>query len=158
MFESRRVYQFLNKVMRKIVNKIPLWVQILLVGLAGLSIGYFVGYDVGYEKSQRKSINSFEDCAAAGYPIQESFPEVCRTPDGKSFTKTVTEPSGSTISRSEALVLINDCRVEETYSLHNGTVGLILKNDVYQPVTGITEDELRQKQNPACPFTKAATE
>lgn len=32
------------------------------------------------------SINSYDDCAAAGYPIQESFPTRCVTPDGKSFT------------------------------------------------------------------------
>jgi hypothetical protein len=32
------------------------------------------------------SINSYAECAAAGYPIQESYPEQCRTPDGKLFT------------------------------------------------------------------------
>ena len=34
-------------------------------------------------------IATFEDCAAAGYPILETYPEQCRTPDGKSFTKVV---------------------------------------------------------------------
>lgn len=32
-------------------------------------------------------ISNFEECAAAGYPIMESFPERCATPDGRSFTK-----------------------------------------------------------------------
>lgn len=42
-----------------------------------------------YFKNQRKikSINSFEECAAAGYPILESYPEQCMTPDGRSFTR-----------------------------------------------------------------------
>ncbi|MDB5238389.1 MAG: hypothetical protein JWM46_659 [Candidatus Kaiserbacteria bacterium] len=31
------------------------------------------------------SIGSFEDCALAGYPIMESSPEQCRTPDGRTF-------------------------------------------------------------------------
>ncbi len=31
------------------------------------------------------SIGSFEDCALAGYPIMESYPEQCRTPDGRTF-------------------------------------------------------------------------
>ena len=31
------------------------------------------------------TINSFEECAAAGYPIMESYPEQCRTPDGRNF-------------------------------------------------------------------------
>ena len=34
-------------------------------------------------------IRTFEDCAAAGYPIAESYPEQCRTPDGRLFVRTV---------------------------------------------------------------------
>lgn len=29
--------------------------------------------------------NSFEECVAAGNPVMESYPERCRTPDGKTF-------------------------------------------------------------------------
>jgi len=36
-----------------------------------------------------EEINSFEDCAVAGYPIMESYPERCATPDGKSFTRDI---------------------------------------------------------------------
>lgn len=31
-------------------------------------------------------ITSFQQCADAGYPIQESFPERCSVPGGKTFT------------------------------------------------------------------------
>ena len=41
------------------------------------------------QKNTIEQINSFEDCAQAGYPIQESYPEQCRTPDGKSFTRQI---------------------------------------------------------------------
>lgn len=58
-----------------------------LVATLALSAGYFVGYDIGYEKAVRANIDSFEDCAAAGYPIMESYPEQCAVPGGKSFTK-----------------------------------------------------------------------
>lgn len=34
-------------------------------------------------------IDSFEDCVAAGYPVMESYPEQCATPDGKSFTRDI---------------------------------------------------------------------
>jgi hypothetical protein len=34
-------------------------------------------------------IDSFEDCARAGYPIAESYPEQCFTPDGRSFTRSI---------------------------------------------------------------------
>ena len=33
------------------------------------------------------SINSFEECIAAGYPAMESYPRQCKTSDGKSFTE-----------------------------------------------------------------------
>ena len=32
-------------------------------------------------------IKSFEECAAAGYPIMETYPEQCRTPDGRVFVR-----------------------------------------------------------------------
>lgn len=30
-------------------------------------------------------VNSYMECVEAGYPLQQSFPEVCRAPDGRSF-------------------------------------------------------------------------
>jgi hypothetical protein len=59
----------------------------VVLGIIGGCIGFYVGYDIGYERATQASINSFEECAQSGNPIQESYPEVCRTPDGKSFTK-----------------------------------------------------------------------
>lgn len=41
------------------------------------------------QKSKVKQLSSFEECAQAGYPIMESYPEQCRTPDGKSFTRQI---------------------------------------------------------------------
>lgn len=34
-------------------------------------------------------IRTFEECAAAGYPIAESYPEQCRTPDGRLFVRNI---------------------------------------------------------------------
>lgn len=77
--------------MSKKLKKLPIWIWIILAAMAGLAIGYWGGYDKGYEKAVKDSISSFQECADAGYPVQESFPEVCRTPDGKIFTKPTTE-------------------------------------------------------------------
>ena len=48
-------------------------------------------------------INSFEDCVNAGYPIMESYPRQCKTPDGRTFTEiippTEPEPIGQTEER-----------------------------------------------------------
>jgi len=35
------------------------------------------------------SIDSFEECAAAGNPVMESYPRQCRTADGKHFVETI---------------------------------------------------------------------
>lgn len=43
------------------------------------------------EKSDKLSkIQTFQDCAAAGYPIMESYPRQCSLPNGKFFVETVT--------------------------------------------------------------------
>jgi len=34
-------------------------------------------------------ITSFDECAAKGYPILESYPRQCKTPDGKTFTEDI---------------------------------------------------------------------
>ncbi len=34
-------------------------------------------------------VNSFEECAEAGYPVMESYPRQCRTDDGKTFTEDI---------------------------------------------------------------------
>lgn len=36
-------------------------------------------------------IDNFEECVAAGYPVLESYPEQCRTRDGRTFTKDISE-------------------------------------------------------------------
>ncbi|HEY4512024.1 MAG TPA: hypothetical protein VJH55_04270 [Candidatus Paceibacterota bacterium] len=43
----------------------------------------------GKEQKNITEVSSFEECAQAGYPIMESYPEQCRTPDGKNFVKKV---------------------------------------------------------------------
>jgi len=60
--------------------KFKLAIVVILVG-----IGAFY-WSRTYKLSK---INSFESCAAAGFPILESYPEQCRTPDGKSFAKDI---------------------------------------------------------------------
>jgi hypothetical protein len=37
-------------------------------------------------------VESFEDCLKAGYPVMESFPRQCRTPDGRTYAEEITPP------------------------------------------------------------------
>lgn len=45
-------------------------------------------------------VSSFDECAAAGYPILEKYPEECLTPDGRSFTRVTPVESPQPISLS----------------------------------------------------------
>ena len=55
--------------------------------------------EVIWRLGSKQIINSFEECATAGYPIMESYPRQCRTPDSRIFVETVTDiptpPDGS---------------------------------------------------------------
>ena len=33
------------------------------------------------------AIDDFASCAGAGYPVMESYPRQCRTPDGRTFVE-----------------------------------------------------------------------
>lgn len=69
------------------ISTLFLVVAILTVTIAA-SAGYFVFSQNLKEKVA--SINSFEECAKH-YPVMESYPEQCNTPDGKHFTRQLSE-------------------------------------------------------------------
>jgi len=43
-------------------------------------------------------ISSFDECVQAGYPVMESFPRQCRTPDGRTFVEEINGREESGIS------------------------------------------------------------
>lgn len=58
------------------------WVIIILVVL-GVAAVIWLAWIRPVQRERQ--IDSFGECRAAGYPIQESYPEVCLTPSGKRF-------------------------------------------------------------------------
>lgn len=66
-------------------------------------------------------ISSFEECAAAGYPIMESYPRQCRA-DGQTFVEAVAAPpepppeekAGETITLQEGETKTFESRLEVT--------------------------------------------
>ncbi len=63
-----------NTTQKKIVT-----VLILLIILLTGAFFYF------YKNNSYNLISTFEECRRAGYPILESYPPQCKTPDGKTF-------------------------------------------------------------------------
>lgn len=72
-------------------KRFPLAAGILFILAASVALYYFL---VVYPKIQMNKITNYDQCAAAGYPIQESYPSKCVLPNGKSFTQVVNNNAG----------------------------------------------------------------
>lgn len=68
-------------------------VFVILAGTIAITAVYLSYFQT--QKQKASEINSFEACAKL-YPVMESYPEQCQTPDGKHFTKIITETPKST--------------------------------------------------------------
>ncbi|MEK7606502.1 MAG: Gmad2 immunoglobulin-like domain-containing protein [Patescibacteria group bacterium] len=79
---------------------------ILIIGLALLGGMYF--FFPPNTSVEGDEITTFEECAAK-YPVMESYPEQCRTPDGKHFTRDI----GNELEKMN-LIRINTPRPGET--------------------------------------------
>ncbi len=58
---------------------------IVLVTIIAVGIALFIN------NQRANAISNYEQCVQAGHPILESYPEQCVTPDGKSFTRQLTD-------------------------------------------------------------------
>lgn len=52
-------------------------------------------------KNPAQIVTNFEQCVAGGYPVQESYPERCTTPDSKTFTRDI----GNELEKSDMIVI-----------------------------------------------------
>jgi len=63
-------------------------IQLTLVIIAMIVVGVLI-WNRKKQSQVLANINSFEECAAAGFPIMESYPEQCKTPDNRTFTRQI---------------------------------------------------------------------
>lgn len=61
-------------------------VLVLLAIIASLVSWWFIDKD-----NKNKAITNYSDCVAAGNVILETYPEQCKTNDGRSFTRDITD-------------------------------------------------------------------
>ncbi len=72
--------------------KSPILLGIILVVTIGCILWFMT-----IQTDEAVLVTNFEECAAAGYPIMESYPEQCRTPDGRTFVRDISEETGGSI-------------------------------------------------------------
>jgi len=66
----------------------------ILLAVIALFLLFTAGILVKNNTAQQ-AIQSFDECAAAGYLILESYPPQCKTPDGRSFTAPLNSAEGA---------------------------------------------------------------
>ncbi len=86
-------------------NKLSMKMSVaIVVGLIILAFwGRFNAMKNGTLEKPLPIVNSFEECAAL-YPVMESYPEQCNTPDGKHFTNPVQFIEGAQVQPLEMSV------------------------------------------------------
>ena len=75
------------------MNKKIIWIIAVIIILAG--IGFYFRLNRKLPSPSNK-ITDFEECVRAGYPVRESYPRQCWTPDGRGFVENGEQGSSPT--------------------------------------------------------------
>lgn len=68
-----------------------LLIAILSLGLIAVGVWLLIKNSQTANPPAALEVNSFEECAAAGYPVMESYPRRCAVPGGETFTEELSE-------------------------------------------------------------------
>ncbi len=79
---------------------------IVLVILAGIAV--IISLNCKTCKEPAAAVNSFEECIDRGYPVLESYPRQCKTPEGKTFSEDI----GNELEKQD-LIRVNEPRPNE---------------------------------------------
>ena len=83
---------------------------VVIIGIAGVYL-LIERPSCIFGPSEKETINSFEECAVAGYPIMESYPRQCRTSDGETFIEDI-----GNLLEKEYLIRVDTPRPNDTIS------------------------------------------
>ncbi len=81
----------------------------IIIGILvlALAVGVFMYFDSRKTDTPVVTVLSFEDCEKAGYPVMESHPRQCRTPDGRTYAEEITPPITYDNATSDKIVVTN---------------------------------------------------
>ena len=77
--------------------------SLIIIIFGGVALYFFTFFKPG--EVSIFNINNFEECVSAGYPVLESYPRQCKTPEGKTFTEDI----GNELEKSD-LIKVNTPR------------------------------------------------
>ena len=65
----------------------------------------WLGFSQYNKKTPEPVVLSFEDCVKAGYPVMESYPRQCKTPDGRTYAEELPEQITYTKASADLIVV-----------------------------------------------------
>lgn len=71
-----------------------------------LVAGLLMSLATNNEQRELLSVSNFDECVAAGNPIMESYPEQCRTQDGRTFVN-----ERQSLQQPPGMIVANGCAV-----------------------------------------------
>lgn len=91
-------------------NKILAWFMLAVIIIAALIslelTVYFEQKNQPIATSTQITIMSFDDCAKAEYPIMESYPRQCKTPDGRTFVEELPPTKPTYINATSGVISV----------------------------------------------------
>ncbi len=75
-------------------QSLSVWLYVGVIAIFAIVVVFSL-YKSKKENALRQ-VSDFETCAQAGFPVMESYPEQCRTSDGRTFVRKITEPVETT--------------------------------------------------------------
>ncbi len=80
---------------------------LLALAILGAAAWFFMSASPVEESAPpAPEVLSFEACAAAGYPVMESYPRQCRTPDGRTYAEELPAPEPTYLNSSADLIRV----------------------------------------------------
>jgi len=84
------------------MNK-KLVIVLIIVVIFGVGMGAYFYLKKAHFKKPEIKVENFNNCAKVGYPVMESYPCQCKTPDGKTFVEDI----GNELEKQDLIRVIN---------------------------------------------------
>ena len=135
--------------------------MLLILIVAGAAGAVLNSVEIQKEKIKKnnanENINTFEECVAASFPVQESYPRQCKTSGGKHFTEEVEEPVGK-IPPVDNRPPVGGCvpaGCSGQLCVEEGLAGEIITTCEYRPEYACLKDAVCERQTSgACGWTE----
>lgn len=114
-------------------KKVIIFSSILLFAIIG---GIIFWYNTPEQYSNK--ITNYEECAAAGYPILETYPEQCKLPNGKTYTRS-NDDFKTSITRSGTITCLPHKNTEGPHTMECA-MGIREENGKYYGISSTPYD------------------